>query len=100
MASIPQLVILIIPGLAFRVLILLAWRQSQGQWDGGGREGQGGCEGPLPPHTHTAPAFLALPGVPAEASPRPRASEAGGPPPPRTLCPETPGTAAPGVFGK
>lgn len=41
MVSILQLVILIIPGVAFRVLILFAWCPRQGQRGGDGKEGWG-----------------------------------------------------------
>lgn len=86
MVSILQLVILIIPGVAFRVLILLAWCQKAGLV-GWGQErrsgwGQRGAE---------LLQFWILPAAPLEAS-RPFS--------PFKLCPETPGTAAPGVFGK
>lgn len=43
MVSILQLVILIIPGVAFRVLILFAWCPRQGQRGGDGEEGWGGA---------------------------------------------------------
>lgn len=82
MVSILQLVILIIPGVAFRMLILLAWCQGQG----GGREegrgvgwGGGGVARRPAPSVQGFPAAVPVPGSPWEAA---------GP------CPEAPGAAA------